>query len=55
MITLQEMERHYIRHVLKLFKGNKTHAARALGIDRRSLYRRLREPDFAEPGAEPTA
>jgi len=48
MITLQEMERRYIRHVLKLFKGNKTHAAKALGIDRRSLYRRMREPDFLE-------
>jgi two-component system response regulator HydG len=48
MITLQEMERRYIRHVLKLYKGNKTHAARALGIDRRSLYRRLRERDFLE-------
>ncbi|MGE3769168.1 MAG: helix-turn-helix domain-containing protein, partial [Kofleriaceae bacterium] len=24
--------------------GNKTHAARILGIDRRSLYRRLEEP-----------
>jgi len=48
MITLQEMERRYIRHVLKLYKGNKTHAAKALGIDRRSLYRRLREPDFLE-------
>jgi two-component system response regulator HydG len=48
MITLQEMERRYIRHVLKLFKGNKTHAARSLGIDRRSLYRRMRDPDFVE-------
>jgi two-component system response regulator HydG len=48
MMTLQEMERRYIRHVLKLYKGNKTHAAKALGIDRRSLYRRMREPDFLE-------
>ncbi len=41
LITLDEMERRYIRHVLGLLRGNKTRAARTLGIDRRSLYRRL--------------
>jgi DNA-binding NtrC family response regulator len=41
LITLDEMERRYVRHVLERVNGNKTHAARALGIDRRSLYRRL--------------
>jgi len=41
LITLDEMERRYIRYVLGLFDGNKTRAARTLGIDRRSLYRRL--------------
>jgi DNA-binding NtrC family response regulator len=41
LITLDEMERRYIRHVLELLRGNKTRAARTLGIDRRSLYRRL--------------
>jgi DNA-binding NtrC family response regulator len=41
MITLAEMERRYVRRVLAAFAGNKTHAARALGIDRRSLYRRI--------------
>ncbi len=44
MITLAEMERRYVRQVLSSVKGNKTHAARVLGIDRRSLYRRLEEP-----------
>ncbi|MDB4957773.1 MAG: hypothetical protein JWO36_5342 [Myxococcales bacterium] len=44
MITLDEMERRYVRHVLNAVGGNKTQAARALGIDRRSLYRRLEEP-----------
>src|SRR4051794_39438626 len=43
MITLEEMERRYVRYVLGVFNGNKTHTARALGIDRRSLYRRLAE------------
>lgn len=31
----------WIRHVLTMCRGNKTVAARVLGIDRRSLYRRL--------------
>jgi two-component system response regulator HydG len=44
LITLEEMERRYVRQVLGAVGGNKTHAARILGIDRRSLYRRLEEP-----------
>jgi len=44
LITLDEMERRYVRQVLAAVNGNKTHAARILGIDRRSLYRRLEEP-----------
>ncbi|CAN5292541.1 sigma-54 dependent transcriptional regulator [soil metagenome] len=44
LITLHEMERRYVRQVLTAVGGNKTHAARILGIDRRSLYRRLEEP-----------
>jgi DNA-binding NtrC family response regulator len=44
MITLDEMERRYVRQVLESVRGNKTHAARVLGIDRRSLYRRLETP-----------
>jgi two-component system response regulator HydG len=44
MITLDEMERRYVRQVLASVNGNKAHAARVLGIDRRSLYRRLETP-----------
>ena len=44
LVTLAEMERRYVRRVLEACHGNKTHAARALGIDRRSLYRRLEDP-----------
>ena len=44
MITMEEMERRYVRQVLETVRGNKTHAARILGIDRRSLYRRLETP-----------
>ncbi|MBA2541425.1 MAG: helix-turn-helix domain-containing protein, partial [Deltaproteobacteria bacterium] len=48
---LDEMERRYIRHVLELLRGNKTRAARTLGIDRRSLYRRLEA--FEQSAAPP--
>ena len=47
LITLDEMERRYVRQVLESVRGNKTHAARLLGIDRRSLYRRLESPNTA--------
>jgi two-component system response regulator HydG len=49
MITLEEMEKRYVRQVLDSVRGNKTHAARVLGIDRRSLYRRL-EGQTLPPG-----
>ena len=41
LITLAAMEQRYLRRVLTVVGGNKSHAARVLGIDRRSLYRRL--------------
>ena len=41
LLPLEEVERRYVRHILDAVGGNKTHAARILGIDRRSLYRRL--------------
>ncbi len=44
LITMVELERRYTRYVLDVTRGNKTRAARILGIDRRSLYRRLEEP-----------
>ena len=51
LITLDEMERRYVRQVLNAVGGNKTHAARILGIDRRSLYRRLEEPRHEAKGS----
>jgi two-component system response regulator HydG len=56
LITLDEMERRYVRQVLNAVGGNKTHAARILGIDRRSLYRRLEEPRHEQkpPSSTPT-
>jgi two-component system response regulator HydG len=53
MITMEEMERRYVRQVLEAVRGNKTHAARILGIDRRSLYRRLESPYDASRAVPP--
>lgn len=36
---LSEMERRHVAEILKREKGNKVHAARALGVSRRALYR----------------
>jgi transcriptional regulator with PAS, ATPase and Fis domain len=37
--TLDDLERRYLMHVLEAVGGNRTRAAEALGIDRRTLYR----------------
>ena len=44
-IALEELERRYIRRVLKAAAGNKTQAAKVLGLDRRTLYRKLERHD----------
>jgi two-component system response regulator HydG len=41
MPTLEEVERRYVARVLRAVRGNKTQAAHILGLDRRTLYRRL--------------
>jgi DNA-binding NtrC family response regulator len=41
LTTLEDVERRYINHVLKATGGNKTVAARILGLDRKTLYRKL--------------
>jgi DNA-binding NtrC family response regulator len=39
--TLADIEQAYIRHVLEMTGGNKIQAARVLGLDRSTLYRKL--------------
>ena len=41
LISMDEVERRYITHVMKIARGNKTLAARALGYNRKTLYRKL--------------
>jgi len=42
MVTLEENEKEYIDWVLTQVNGNKTRAAEILGIDRVSLWRKLK-------------
>jgi DNA-binding NtrC family response regulator len=42
-LTLAELERDYIMRVLAAEGGNKTRAAQRLGLDRKTLYRKLEE------------
>jgi DNA-binding NtrC family response regulator len=48
LITLEELEKRYIGQVLDAVGGNKTHAAKVLGFDRRTLYRKLDKPAPSE-------
>jgi len=41
LLTMEEVERRYILKVLETVSGNKTVAARVLGLDRKTLYRKL--------------
>jgi two-component system response regulator HydG len=51
VLTIEEVERRYIQRVLKLVEGNKSRAATLLGLDRRTLYRKLERWESAETGA----
>jgi DNA-binding NtrC family response regulator len=46
--TLRDLEREYIGKVLETTHGNKTEAARILGVDRTTLYRKLEEYKFKD-------
>jgi DNA-binding NtrC family response regulator len=50
-LSLAELEREYIERVLEEEAGNKTRAAQRLGLDRKTLYRKLDEYARAAPGA----
>jgi two-component system response regulator HydG len=51
LISLEEMERRYILHVLDAVGGSRTAAARALGVDRTTLWRRLERYGAKPEGA----
>jgi DNA-binding NtrC family response regulator len=49
-VTLEELERRYVLHVYELEHGHQRRCAERLGIDRRTLYRKLKE--YREFGEE---
>ncbi len=44
-VTLDEMERRYVQRVLESVGGNKSHAARILDVDRKTLFRKLKREE----------
>ena len=42
LVPLEEVERRYILHALEAVGGNRTLAAQTLGLDRKTLYRKLK-------------
>jgi two-component system response regulator HydG len=43
LVALAKIEQRYILHVLEAVGGNRTRAAKILGLDRKTLYRKLQE------------
>jgi two-component system response regulator HydG len=41
IMSLEEMDKRYIRHVMNLVGNNKVKAAQLLGISRTKLYKRI--------------
>lgn len=52
LVPMEEVERRYILHVLKITGGNRTHAARILGLERRTLQRKLAAYEVLEAQPE---
>ena len=48
--SLDGVEKHHVAEVLNRHGGNKVHAAKALGVSRRSLYRLIEKYGLGEPG-----
>jgi two-component system response regulator HydG len=51
LVTLEEMERRYVLEVLGACGGHRARAAEVLGIDRKTLYARLKQ--YGVSGSEP--
>ncbi|MBK8481532.1 MAG: sigma-54-dependent Fis family transcriptional regulator [Proteobacteria bacterium] len=51
LVPMDEIERRHILAVLSVVGGNRTEAARVLGLDRKTLYRKLKQ--YARSGRAP--
>ncbi len=45
LVPMEEIERRYIAHVLQAVDNNQSQAAKILGVDRKTLYRKLKNAD----------
>jgi len=52
-VSLEEMERRYVQRVLDSVGGNKSHAARILDVDRKTLLRKLKREEAMSAGGGP--
>lgn len=52
LVSLEEMERRYVLHVLESVGGSRTAAAKILGLDRTTLWRRLERYGEKAPDAK---
>ena len=52
LVPLEDVERRYILHVLQCVQGNRSLAARRLGLDRKTLYRKLRQYGVLKEGED---
>ncbi|HEY4014979.1 MAG TPA: sigma-54 dependent transcriptional regulator [Polyangiaceae bacterium] len=55
ILTLDELERRYILRALRIVGGNRSRAAELLGLDRRTLYRRIEKYQRTSPDESPGA
>jgi two-component system, NtrC family, response regulator AtoC len=53
LVTLEEVERRYVKRVLEECKGHRHKAATILGISERNLYRKLKDLEPPESPSEP--
>jgi PAS domain S-box-containing protein len=51
-VSLKAMERAYIVEALRRFQGNRSKAAKALGIDSSTLYRKIKALDIKPPSRD---
>jgi transcriptional regulator of acetoin/glycerol metabolism len=54
LVSLEEIERRHIATVLQETGGNISHAARVLGIDRATLYNKMRKFQLKRDGDSDT-